>query len=124
MKSYASLAMLKRRLAIEDAVTAYDDDLGLALVGATRYVDLQIGDLDVAADDLWTGDHNDIVVETDPAAAYVSATLALAVRFYKATDVPFGVAGMSDQGLVAYVQKSVPEAEILLAPLRQSWGIG
>ena len=122
MKTYASLAMLKRQLAVSG--TAQDTDLALALVGATRYVDLAIGDLDVVADDAWTDDPLDLVVETDPPAAYVSATLALAVRFYKAPDVPFGVAGMSDQGLVAYVKQSVPEAEILIAPLRQSWGIG
>lgn len=122
MKSYASLAVLKRRLAITSSTQ--DDDLALALVAATRWVDARVGDLDVTADDDWTGSADDIVVATEPDAALVAATLAAAVRFHKSADVPFGVAGMSDQGMVAYVRSSIPEAELLLAPVIESWGIG
>ncbi len=120
MKTYASLADLKRRLAITSA--AADDDLALALVAATRWVDLRT-DSEVAADDAWTGDADNLVVETDPPAAFVQATIGLAVRFYKSADVPFGVAGMSDQGLVAYVRSTYPEADLLLFGRRQTFGI-
>lgn len=124
MKTYASLAALKAKLAIPTATTTHDDDLGLALVAATRWVDWRIGDLDIAADDVWTGDADDLEVVAAPKTNYVLATLAAAVRFTKATDVPFGVAGMNDQGVVAYVRSSIPEAEVLLGEAIESWGIG
>lgn len=124
MKTYASLAALKAKLAIPTAETARDNDLALALVAATRWVDWRIGDLDVAADDAWTGAAADLAVATTPKANYVLATLAAAVRFTKSADVPFGVAGMNDQGVVAFVRSSIPEAEILLGEARVSWGIG
>lgn len=111
MKTYASLADLKARLGITD--TNHDDELALALVAASRYVDLRT-DSDATADDDWTGSSDDLVVESDPKASYVAATLALAVRFHKSADVPFGVAGMSDQGMVAYVRSSMPEVDLIL----------
>lgn len=120
MKSYASLAALKRRLAITASTS--DDDLAAALVAATRWVDLRIGD-EPAADDLWTGDPADIVVATDPPANRVILTIGLAVRFYKGADVPFGIAGLSDAGLVAYVQRMYPEADLLLFGQRVMWGL-
>lgn len=123
MKTYASLAALKAELAIPAANTDHDDDLGLALVAATRWVDWRIGDLDVAADDVWTGDPADLELATGVKAGVVLATIAAAIRYAKSSDVPFGVAGMNDQGVVAYVRSSIPEAELLLAEAAQSWGI-
>jgi len=123
MKSYASLADLKRRLAIPTATTTHDDDLALALVVATRWIDWHDGDLDVAADDAWTGDAEDLAVESTPPAHYVAACIVVAIRFYKSADVPFGVAGLNDAGVVAYVRSSIPEAELLLAQSTVSWGI-
>jgi hypothetical protein len=122
MKSYASLAVLKGRLGI--TTTNHDDDLALALVTATRLVDIYVGDLDVVADDLWTGDADDLDVEATPTSALVAATLAAAVRIYKGADVPFGVAGMSDQGIVAYVRQSMPEVALALTGQAVSWGVG
>lgn len=124
MKTYASLEALKAALAIPAATTTQDDDLALALVAATRWVDWRIGDLDVEADDAYTGDADDLEVVASPKANYVLATLAAAVRFTKSVDVPFGVAGMNDQGVVAYVRSSIPEAEILLGEAIDSWGLG
>lgn len=123
MKTYQSLAALKAKLAIPTATTDRDDALALALVVGTRVVDEAIGDLDIAADDHWTGSSDDLVVATTPDAALVAATEVFAVRFFKSADVPFGVAGMNDAGVVAYVRSSVPEAEIMLAGKRVSWGI-
>lgn len=123
MKTYASLADLKLRLAIPTATTTMDDALALALVAGTRWVDWRIGDLDVVADDAWTGDADDLEVEATPAANYVLATVAAAVRYHKSVEVPFGVAGMNDDGMVAYVKSSIPEAELLLESVTVSWGI-
>ena len=123
MKTYAPLADLKSALAVPAVETSYDDDLARALVTATRWIDIYIGDSTVAADDGWTGAAADLTVEATPPAALVTATLALAVRFHKSPSVPFGVAGMSDQGIVAYVRSSVPEIGILLFGRRQSFGI-
>jgi len=111
MKSYASVADLKARLGITDS--NHDDELALALVSATRYIDLRT-DTDAVADDDWTGNAADVVVESAPKASYVAATLAMAVRIHKSPDVPFGVAGMSDQGMVAYVRQTMPEVELIL----------
>lgn len=122
MKSYASVADLKAELGIPTATTDHDNALGRALVGASRWIDLELGNGD-AADDAWTGDHNDIVLVTTPAAALVDTCLYVAVRFYKAPSVPYGVAGMSDQGLVAYVRQSMPEASIMLMGQHEQWGI-
>ena len=110
MKSYASLADLKLRLGIPTATTTYDDALALALVAGTRWVDWRVGDLDVVADDAWTGTAAGVSVATTPPSRLVMATLAAAVRFYKGAEVPFGVAGMNDDGMVAYVKSSIPEA--------------
>jgi hypothetical protein len=121
MKSYASLADLKRRLGI--SVTTFDDDLGLALVTATRLLDIYVGDDTITADDAWTGDATDVVVATDPPAAYVAATLYLAVRVHKTPEVPFGVAGMTDQGAIAYVRRIAPELDLILAGRQESWGV-
>ena len=124
-KSYASLTQVKGRLAIPVATTTHDNDIALALVCATRAVDIAIGDLDVAADDTWnaTNQAADMAVEATATAALVMATIDLAVRIYRGPDVPFGVAGMSDGQMVAYVRSWVPEAELLLAGQRVSWGI-
>ena len=123
MRTYASLTDLKRQLAIPVATETFDDDLARSLVTASRWVDIYIGDADVIADDAWTGHHGDLAVVPGPPAALVTATLALAVRFHKSPDVPFGVAGMNDQGVVAYVRQSVPEAAIALYGRRLGFGI-
>lgn len=120
MKSYASLAVLKAKMGITS--TARDDDLGAALVAATRIVDLRTGNGE-DADDAWTGDADDIVVETTPTTQLVEATLYLAVRLYKTADAPFGFAGMTDQGMVAYVRNIAPELDMLLFGQQESWGI-
>jgi len=123
MKSYATLAQLKGKLAIASSDTTRDDDLALALVVATRWVDRYNGDLDVLADDVWTGDADDLEVATGAKANVVLATIVVAVRYMKSPDVPFGIAGLNDAGVVAYVRSSIPEAEILLQESRTSWGI-
>jgi len=123
MKTYASLAMLKSKLAIPAANTDRDDELALALVAGTRAIDYRIGDLDVEADDVWTGDPDDLELATGVKSNVVLATLAAAVRFTKSAEVPFGVAGMNDQGVVAYVRSSMPEVDILLAEATESWGL-
>jgi hypothetical protein len=120
MKTYASLALLKSKLGI--TTSNQDDELALALVAATRWVDQRMG-AGATADDEWTGSSGDLAVETTPAAHLVKATLAAAVRMYKSTDVPFGIAGMSDQGMTAYVRMSIPEAELILAPHMEAWGV-
>lgn len=120
MKSYASLAALKRRLGVTSS--ALDDDLALALVIASRGIDLVLG-VDDEADDAWTGSADDLAVEPYPDAARVQATIYLAVRIHKSPDVPFGVAGMSDQGIVAYVRSIAPELDVILYGKRTSWGI-
>jgi len=120
VKSYAALADLKARMGITS--TDHDDELALALVTATRLVDLYVGN-EADADDAWTGDADDLDVEATPTSALVAATLAAAVRCYKSTDVPFGVAGMSDNGIVAYVRQYMPEVSLLLTGQRALWGI-
>lgn len=120
MKSYASVADLRDRLGISG--TAKDDELALALVAATRWVDVMT-DGDATADDVWTGDAADIVVDTAATAAIVQLVIGLGVRIYKGPDVPFGIAGMSDNGLVAYVRRVYPEAELLLVGQRSTWGL-
>lgn len=125
MKTYAALDSLKSKLGITG--TGQDAALARALVGATRAVDLYLGDLDVTADDVWTdgtSSASDLAAPTPAPAAYADATIALAVRHYKSADVPFGVAGMTEAGMTAYVRSYVPEVEILLGPHKTSWGIG
>ena len=120
MKTYASLALLKQRLGVTS--TDSDDVLALSLVQATRALDAFVGN-GAEADDAWTGDADDLEVVDEPAAAFVNATLYLAVRFHKTPDVPFGLAGMNDAGLVAYVRRSAPELELMLHGQRLQWGI-
>lgn len=120
MKTYASLADLKRRLSITG--DTFDDDLALALVTATRYVDLETGS-EADGEDAWTGSADDLALASTPTAALVNTTLHVAIRFYKSADVPFGVAGMTDQGMVAYVRSSIPEAQLMLLGQRTAWGI-
>jgi hypothetical protein len=123
MRTYASLAALKDALGIPTATTAQDERLALALVGATAWVDHRLGTEPDTPDETWTGDPDDLAVVTDPDAAYVAATIAAAVRFYKSPEVPFGSAGgLGD--MAVYVSRSIPEAEMILLGKRQSWGVG
>lgn len=120
MKTYVSLAVLKGKMGITS--TARDDDLAAALVAATRIVDLWLGN-GATADDDWTGDPDDLAVATTPDVQLVEATLYLAVRLYKSPDAPFGFAGMTDQGMVAYVRGIAPELDLILFGQKAAWGI-
>lgn len=120
MKAYATLAQVKRRLGLTD--TSKDEDLTLAIVAATRFVEIMTSSATPAGDDVW--DSTDTLDVDDTATAgQVGATVAITIMFYKAADVPFGFAGMSDQSLVAYVRKSHPTAEQLLYGQVAQWGV-
>jgi hypothetical protein len=121
MRTYATLAELKDELGITD--TDSDDRLARALVAATRIVDVWIG-AGTAADDDYTGDASDLVVVDPRPAALVEATIYAAVRIKSAPSAPFGVAGMSDQGIVAYVRSTLPDLPLILMGRQASWGIG
>jgi hypothetical protein len=93
-----------------------DPRVFLATIAATHYVATRIAD-DQVPDDPPAG--TDVVV-IPVSAAVRSATVAVAVRFYKAPEVPFGLAGTD---LTAYVRSVMPEVELLLHGLRADFGI-
>ena len=113
MRTYASLAAVKPSVGLPASSTSEDEALALALVGATHIVD-RYANTGEAADDVWTGDADDLEVVAAPRAQLVTATVYVAVRLYKTPDAPFGFAGMSDQGLVAYVRSAMPELGVIL----------
>lgn len=98
-------------------ITGADDRLDLALLAASRWVEHRVG-LDVTEADL-VAPYTLTVVACPP--SWKAATLAAAVRFFKAADAPWGVAGVGE--LAAYIKTSMPDVELLLMGQRQAFGI-
>ena len=95
-----------------------DDRLDMTLIAATRWVMYRVG-VDVADDDDdLEAPYTLTVVATTPARK--AATLAAATRFWKAPEVPFGVAGFGEYGVS--VKTSIPEADVLLLGQREDFG--
>lgn len=115
---YASRTELAEALGVS-GVSGLNDRLDMALLIASRWVDYRIGNT-VTQDDVQPP-VTLTVVNCQPAVH--QATLAAATRFYKSTDVPFGVAGGLGDAAV-YIKTYIPEAEMLLLGQRTSWGIG
>lgn len=112
---YASRAELSSVLG--GTITGADDRLDMALIVASRWVEYRVG-LDVTEADL-SAPYTLVVVACHP--AYKAATLAAAVRFFKAADAPWGVASLGDMS--AYVKTSMPDVELLLMGQRQAFGL-
>jgi hypothetical protein len=112
---YASVSELAARTG---QPIGQDDDLALALVTASRWVDRVIGDpvelLPVTAP---------VALRVIPRDAGVhGATLVAAVRFLRSADAPFGVlGGLGD--LAVRIYQDIPEAEMHLLGQRKSWGV-
>lgn len=104
-----------------------DEKLIVALVLASRWVDEYLGRDGLSAadeydftDDAWY-EASAVTVLECPAAVRL-ATIAAGVRFLKSPDVPWGVAGgLGD--MAVYVKTRMPEVELMLMGLRESWGI-
>ena len=112
---YASRAELSSVLG--GTITGADDRLDLALLVASRWVEYRLG-LDVTESDL-IAPYSLTVVACPP--SWKAATLAAAVRFFKAADAPWGVASMGE--MATYVRTSMPDVELLLMGQRQAFGI-
>lgn len=117
---YADRASLAK---IVGQPTGQDDRLDLALVMASRWVDRVIGGPEVDPP-LNVPVEPPLTLTVEPVDAGMrQATLVAAARFLRSPDVPFGVAGgMGD--LAVRIYADIPEAELHLLGLRQSWGVG
>jgi hypothetical protein len=112
---YASVAELAARTG---QPIGQDDDLALALVTASRWVDRKLtGQAEL------TPVTSPVVLRVIPRDAGVhGATLVAAVRFLRSADAPFGVlGGLGD--LAVRIYQDIPEAEMHLLGQRTSWGI-
>lgn len=108
---YATTDELKAVVAPGGAA-ALDDRLAAALILGSRYVDRRLGTL-VA--EPYIADLEDPYAVTTVACpvSWRQAALVAAVRFYKSSDVPFGVVG----GLAEYavrVRMEIPEVDLIL----------
>lgn len=102
-----------------------DDRLAVALVMASRWVDHRIG---------YNATDEEAPVDSTPIEAPVSltvvpvrvevrnATLVASARFLRSGDVPFSVAGGFGD-LAIRVAADIPEAELHLLGVRQSFGV-
>lgn len=115
--SFASRAEL-RALVGAGSGDATDNRLDMTLIAATRWVRYRVGDDVADDDDELEAPYTVTVVETTPAKK--AATLAAATRFWKAPDVPFGVASFGEYAIG--VKVSIPEADVLLFGQRTDWG--
>jgi hypothetical protein len=116
---YASRADLAAALGMT-GVSGPETRLDLALVIASRWVDNYLG-IDFTQEDI-DQDGTLTLTATDCPPAYKQAALAAASRFYKSTEIPYGVVGgLGD--LAVRVKQSIPEAEVLLMGYRTEWGI-
>jgi len=115
--TYATRAELAAALGMTGA-SGLDDRLDLALIIASRWVDEYTGTDYTQAD--VSPPYTLTVIACPP--SFKQATLAAASRFYKSTDVPFGVVGgMGDYAV--RIKTSIPEAEAILMGQRLTWGI-
>lgn len=96
--------------------TGIEDRLDMACIVASRWVDYRVGN-PVGEDDLeppYT-----LTREACP-PAWTAAALVVAVRFFKAPDVPFGVMTVGEGGMS--VKTYIPEAEMILFGHRVAFG--
>lgn len=114
---YASRTEL-RALVGAGSGDALDARLDMTLIAATRWVRYRVGDDVADGDDDLTAPYDLDVIATTPAKK--AATLAAATRFWKAPDVPFGVAFGGEYGIS--IKTSIPEADVLLFGQRTDWG--
>jgi hypothetical protein len=96
-----------------------DDRLATVAILGSRYVDGVTGTLvaDVDAIPPYTLE----LVPCPP--AWRLAALAAAVRYSKSPDLPFGAVGGLGDAAVYVRGTSIPEADLILAGHRLSWGI-
>lgn len=116
---YARLSDLALIVTGGTAVTGFEDRLATALVLGSRYVDDRLGN---PVDDTPVAQPYDdttvSVVSCDP--RWRQATLVAATRFYKSTDVPFGVVGGWEYAVRA--QGAIPEVDLILGI--PGWAVG
>lgn len=108
---YARLADLAPIVTGGTAIAGFEDRLASAVILGSRYVDSRLG-IPVADEPVSApyGTATVNVVDCDPrwrAAAIVAAT-----RFYKSSDVPFGVVGGWEYAVRA--QGAIPEVDMIL----------
>lgn len=116
MLSYAPLSDLVTPLGRTAAQLADDERAAIALYAGSRYCDDRLG---VEWEPLEEVDALEVAA-ADPMVR--AATVVAAVRFYKAADVPWGVAGgMGD--MPVYVRRGIPEADQLLRGLMPTGGV-
>lgn len=111
MDVYTTAAELKAIVA-PGASSALDDRLAAAVILGTLYVDQKLGN--PVAEPI-VADLEDPYALTTVACpvSWRQAALVAATRFYKSTDVPFGVVG----GLAEYavrVRMEIPEVDLIL----------
>ena len=111
--------------------TGQDERLATALVMASRYADKVVG---YNIGSRVAGDDPELPIDSTPVSYPLTvtpvevpigaqqATLIYAGRFMRSPDIPFGAAGgLGDFAVRVFAD--VPEAEMHLLGLRESWGV-
>ena len=100
---------------------ASEDRLDLTIYLATQHVRYVLGDLAV-------DDDPDVSVPLEtrvvPAPIGVrQATLQTAIRYWRSTDIPLGIAGGMGDLAVRIATKSIPDVDMMLLGHQKTWGL-